>query len=374
MPTRAIRQTVLWVAGIVAAVVILDALQAALWPFVAGMAIGYLLDPLADRLEAIGCPRGFAAGLIVLVFLFALITVLVVLVPVLLSQAVALISRLPAYLEQFREFAWPIVADLEGRLSPEMADRLGETLRSAAGDAFAWVGSIARSLLGSGLALVNLLSILVIMPLVAFYLVRDWDRIVAQIDSLIPLPWRDEVRTQAAEIDRRLSGFIRGQALVCLFLATWFSTGLSLVGLDFGLVVGIGAGVIAFIPYVSTVVGVTTALGLAFAQFDSWLPIAGVAAVFATGQVLQDSVLVPKLIGDRVGLHPAWVLFALMAGGTAFGFTGVLLAVPVAAALGVLIRFAIERYRNSHLFHGGFAAADDAAVTGGSAGGDEANQ
>jgi len=195
------------------------------------------------------------------------------------------------------------------------------------------------------------------MPLVAFYLVRDWDRIVARIDSLVPRPVAGVVREQAIEIDRRLSGFIRGQALVCLVLATWYSVGLSLAGLDFGLVVGIGAGLISFIPYVATVTGVATALGLAFAQFDSWGPIAAVGAVFATGQLLQDDVLVPKFIGDRVGLHPAWVLFALMAGGTAFGFTGVLMAVPVATAIGVLIRFGVDRYLASPLFLGTGAAA-----------------
>ncbi len=350
MAIPALRETLLWVGGGVLAVLILDALQGALWPFIAGMVIAYFLDPLADRLEAIGCPRGVAAGLIVLVFLSLATAVVVLLVPVLVHQLAELASRIPDYLDQLRAFLKPQLAELQYRLSPEMAERLREALRTGIGDVFGLVGDLAGRLLGSSLALVNLLSILVIMPLVAFYLLRDWDRMVERVDSLLPRRAVETVRTLAREIDERLSGFVRGQALVCLVLATWFSVGLSIVGLDFGLVVGIGAGLIAFIPYVSTIVGVGTALGLALAQFDSWPPILGVALVFGTGQILQDALLVPKLVGSRVGLHPAWVLFALMAGGTAFGFTGVLLAVPAAAAIGVITRYAVDRYRESDLF------------------------
>jgi len=350
MSALVLRNTVFWLAGLVVAVLVIDALEAALWPFLAGMVIAYLLDPIADRLEAIGCPRSLAAALIVLVFVVALIAVVVVVVPALIAQAVDLAARLPGYLEQLRAFIQPQIAELQAQLSPEMADRLRDTLRTAVGDVFGWIAGVLRGLLGSGVALVNLLSVLVIMPLVAFYLLRDWDRIVGQVGDLVPRPLLPTVATQMREIDARLSGFVRGQALVCLALAVWYSAGLSLVGLDFGLVVGMTAGLIAFIPYISTILGVATGLGLALAQFDSAGPVIAVAGVFAVGQVAQDFVLVPRLIGDRVGLHPAWVLFALMAGGTAFGFTGVLLAVPGAAVIGVLIRFAVDRYRASDAY------------------------
>lgn len=325
-------------------------LRGALWPFLAGMVIAYMLDPLADRLEAIGVHRGIAAALIVGTFLLALVGVLVVLVPVLIAQVADLATRLPGYFEALRAFAQPIVEDLEAKISGDLAQRLRDTVAGMTGEAISWLGEVLKGVVGSGLALVNLISIVVIMPVVAFYLVRDWDRITAKVMELVPRHRTETVRQVFGEIDERLSGFIRGQSMVCATLGAFYAIGLVLVGLDFGLVVGLGAGLISFIPYVGTVVGLGSGLGLAFAQFSDWLPIAGVAAVFAVGQALQDFVLVPKMVGDRVGLHPAWVLFALMAGGTLLGFTGILLSVPAAAAIGVLVRFGIERYKASAIY------------------------
>lgn len=226
-----------------------------------------------------------------------------------------------------------------------------------------------------GLAVFNALSLVVIMPVVAFYLLRDWDRIVAHVDSLLPRDAADTVREQVREIDDRLSGFVRGQASVCLVLGTWYAVGLTIVGLDFGVLVGVGAGLISFVPYLGTALGLIAGLGLAIAQFDSWLPIGLVAAVFATGQILEGYVLTPRLVGERVGLHPVWVLFALMAGGALLGFTGVLLAVPAAAVIGVLVRFAIGRYLQSPLYRSrkdreADGGAEDAAQPEATAGGE----
>lgn len=351
------RRLLLWLLVLTGAAVLLYMLRGALWPFLAGMAVAYLLDPVADRLEAVGCPRTAAAGVIVVAFLLVIVAVLVVLGPLLAGQIAGLISRLPQYFDQLRDFAQPLIADVEARLTETQLEQLQEAASRYSGQLVVWVAGALRGIVTGGVALVQALSVLVIMPLVAFYLLRDWDRIVARVDALLPRSIVDDTRQQMHEIDLRLSGFVRGQGLMCLILGVWYATGLTLVGLDFGLLVGLGAGFISFIPYVGTAVGLGTGIGLAFAQFSHWLPIVGVGLVFATGQMLQDFVLTPKLIGDRVGLHPAWVLFALMAGGTLLGFTGVLLAVPAAAVIGVIVRYGVERYLTSSVYREGAALA-----------------
>jgi predicted PurR-regulated permease PerM len=347
------RRFVLWIVVILGVGVLVYLLRTALFPFVAGMVVGYLLDPLADRLEARKCPRGLAAALIVGAFLAVLVAVIVILVPVLSAQITDLVGRLPGYLERLRAFADPLIAQLRASLTASQLQQLQEFGGTFAGDIAGWVGKVVKGMVGGGAALLQVLSLAVIMPVVAFYLLRDWDRIVAHLDGLLPRGGADTIREQVREIDHRLSGFLRGQSLVCLILGTVYAVGLTLVGLDFGLLVGMGAGLISFIPYFGTAVGLVTGLGLALAQFSEWLPIALVVAVFAFGQVLEGYFLTPKLVGERIGLHPVWVLFALMAGGGLFGFTGILLAVPAAAAIGVVVRYLIERYRNSPLYRGG---------------------
>jgi predicted PurR-regulated permease PerM len=331
-------------------------LRDALWPFLAGMAVAYLLDPLADRLEARRVPRGAAAALIVLAFFIAFLSALLFLVPLLVAQAVDLLTRIPDFVEQLRAAVRPLVADVLARLSTSQLERIDTLVSQQAGKAVSWIGDLASVVVGGGVAVVNIVSLLVIMPVVAFYLIRDWDHIVATVGSLLPRDWIEPAHELIGEVNKRLSGFIRGQASVCLILGIWNAVGLSLVGLSFGLVVGLTAGFVSFIPYLGTVIGLGLGLGLAFAQFDSWQPIAMVGGVFAVSQILEGWVLTPNLVGDRVGLHPAWLLFALMAGGTLLGFTGVLLAVPVAAVIGVFVRFAVTRYRGSTLYRGAAVA------------------
>ena len=204
----------------------------------------------------------------------------------------------------------------------------------------------------SSVALANLLSLLFITPVVAFYLLRDWDRLKNQTNSLLPQRHAETIRQQLALVDRTLAGFVRGQATVCLVLAAYYGIGLTVIGVDFGLVVGIGIGLISFIPYLGSITGFVVSVGIALAQFDSWLPVGLVVGLFAFGQFLEGYVLTPRLVGDRVGLHPVWVIFALLAGGSLFGFVGLLLAVPAAAVIGVLTRFAVLRYRKSRYYQG----------------------
>jgi predicted PurR-regulated permease PerM len=215
-----------------------------------------------------------------------------------------------------------------------------------------WIGAALIRIVGSGVAFANLLSLLFITPVVAFYLLRDWDHFVRRIDDLLPLEHRKTILAQFREVDRNLAGFARGQASVCLVLAIYYALGLTLVGLEFGLVVGLGIGLISFIPYVGSITGLIVSLGIALAQFPTWGPVGLVLGVFVVGQILEGYVLTPRLVGNRVGLHPVWVIFALLAGGTLFGFVGLLLAVPVAAVIGVLTRFAVQQYLASRYFRG----------------------
>jgi predicted PurR-regulated permease PerM len=246
-----------------------------------------------------------------------------------------------------------------------MVERIRESLGASSGKIAGWITQILSGLVTGGVAIANLLSLIFITPVVSFYLLRDWDRLVAQVDSCLPRGSVGVVREQAGLIDRTLAGWVRGQFTVCLVLGTYYAAGLTLAGLDFGLVIGLLAGLLSFIPFVGAAVGLVGSVGLALVQFDDWLRIAIVAGVFFVGQAVEGNFLTPRLVGDRVGLHPVWVIFALLAGGALFGFVGVLLAVPVAATLGVLVRFLLQRYLESDMYGSdekqADAANDDAA-------------
>jgi len=327
-------------------------LRGVLMPFFAGMVIAYMLDPVADRFEAAGAPRWLATTLVLLSFLLVIVAVLVVLVPVISSQVGGLLAALPDYAETLNEALLPLFERFGGFLGVETVDDLRGALSRYAGDAVAWLAQILGGIWRGGLAIIDILSLLVITPVVAFYLLRDWDRMVATIDSYLPRTYAGTIRMLANDVNRTLASFMRGQALVCLILGTCYAIGLSIVGLNFGILVGLGAGLISFIPYVGSIVGFVTSMGIALIQFDSWVMWAAVGGIFVGGQAIEGNFLTPKLVGGSVGLHPVWVLFALLAGGSLFGFTGVLIAVPVAAVVGVLVRFFLHQYRESPYYLG----------------------
>ena len=321
-----------------------------LLPFIAGMAVAYFLDPAADRLEKWGCSRAVATGIITGAFVVVVVAVLLLILPVLHSQIIQFAERVPTYAEMLRESIVPLLDTLRARVSPEVVERLRDVASDSVGGAIGWISRVLGSIWGGGMALFHLLSLIVITPVVAFYLLRDWDRMIAKIDSWLPEAHAQVIREQAALVDRTLAGFARGQALVCLILGAYYGIALTLIGLDFGLIIGLGAGLISFIPFVGSIIGFAVSLGLAFLQFSEWLPVALVAAVFIVGQIAEGYFLTPKLVGDRVGLHPVWIIFALLAGGVLLGFVGVLLAIPVAAVVGVLARFGLDRYLASRLY------------------------
>lgn len=348
------RRMVFWLAAAALLIAALFVLDEILLPFVVGFAIAYLLDPVADLLERWHLPRWAAAALITLSAIVSVVALVLLLVPLLQAQLVDFAARVPQYLELVRERAVSLLEMLQARLSADEIAELRKRVGDFAGqDAVAWLGGVVSGIWGGGVALLNLLSMAVITPIVTFYLLRDWDAIVGRIDGWLPRRSADTIRTQVRDIDRTLAGFARGQLLVCTILGVFYAAGLSIIGLEFGLVIGLATGLISFVPYFGMLIGFALGIGVALAQFGLALPVALVAAVFLIGQFVEGNFITPRLVGNRVGLHPAWMIFALLAGGALFGFTGVLLAIPVAATAGVLIRFGLECYLASDTYGGG---------------------
>ena len=349
------RQVIFWLAAVVVFALMLYVLGPILLPFVMGLAIAYFLDPVADWLEAKGVRRLGATITILGVFAIIFTIVLIVLLPVLGKQIGGFAENLPGNIAKLialadqagpdwlKEFLARTKADIEGSLT--------DVAKSLAG----WIGTLLGSVWSGGLALVNIISLLVVTPVVAFYMLNDWDRMIAAIDSWLPRDHVETIRGLASEIDTALAGFVRGQGTVCLILAVFYAGSLSIAGLNFGLLIGLVSGLISFIPYVGSITGLFLSMGVALVQFlpsNDWPMIAIVFAIFVVGQFLEGNFLSPKLVGDRVGVHPVWLMFALFAFGLLLGFVGLLLAVPLAAAIGVLSRFAIKTYRNSALYLG----------------------
>lgn len=344
-------RVLLWVTGIVVSVLVLFFLRTILLPFVVGFAVAYLLDPAADRLEAAGLSRTLATTTITVGFFALVVSLILILFPLLETQTTGFLTRVPEYAERIRGAALPFV---EGRIPGFDAEDL-EGMRSVAAgfaaQSVAWLADALTSIWRGGVALFNFLSLTFVTPVVAFYLIRDWDRIVAKVDALLPRRNAEEIREQMRLVDEALSGFIRGQGSVALILGVIFAVGWSLAGLEFGLLIGLGAGLLAFIPYVGAIIGFGTAFIVALVQFGfDPLSLGLIVLVFVVGQTLDGLYLTPNLVGGRIGLHPVWVMFALMAGGALFGFVGIFLAVPAAAVIAVLVRFSIERYRRSAYF------------------------
>lgn len=347
------RQMGFWIAVLVILVFILWTLQTILLPFIAGFVLAYFLDPVADRLERLGLPRIAATAIILLVAILLVILVAVTVVPVVFDQSAKLAAETPtlirALVEKFNAWAPQQLKDMLANSGTDIQGQLG----NYAGKAALWFAGFLSSVWSGGRALVNILSLVVITPIVAFYLLADWDHLVARIDGWLPRDHVEEIRGIARDVDRAMAGFIRGQGTVCLILGTFYAAGLSLVGLKSGLAIGFAAGLLSFIPYVGALLGGVTAVGVGLVQFwPNEVQVLAVIVVFAVGQFLEGNFLSPRLVGGSVGLHPVWMIFALLAFSYVFGFLGLLLAVPLAAATGVLVRYGLKRYLNSRLYKG----------------------
>lgn len=346
------QQRLLLLAGLLAAgLLLLNLFSSILLPFVLASAVAYFLDPLTTRLTRFGLPRGLAATIMVLALVVFGLLVLLLLYPLVLAQIVILIGRIPTYVAALNELIREALSSLQERFGPEFVDdRLRELASTQVSTMLSFIGTALARLIGGGVAIFNVLTLAIVTPIVAFYLLRDWPRIVARVDSWLPRRYAAVLRAQAREIDRILSAWLRGQLLCSLLLAIYYSLALSAVGLELGLIVGLTAGVLSFIPYVGTITGALISLGMAMVQFQTWDGVVVVMAVFFLGNLVEGYIIYPRLLGDRVELHAVWVLFALFAGGAVMGFAGVLMAVPAAAVIGVVARFWLRKYLQSPLY------------------------
>lgn len=346
------RQRLLLAAGV--ACVLLGSLwlfSAILTPFVLAAVIAYFLDPPATRMAWIGVPRGVASLILVLALALAALLCVLLLYPLLLAQVTILLQRLPTYVLGIGQAVRDAFAAVAERLGPEIVDqRLQELAVGQVGAIVSFLGTALARLVGGGVALFNVFTLVTVTPVVAFYLLRDWPRMVMRVDAWLPRRSAATLRQIARETDRLLSAWLRGQLLCCGLLAVYYATALSAVGLELGVTVGLMSGILTFIPYVGSTTGLIASVLLALAQFGTWSGVLTVLAVYVAGQIVEGYIIYPRLLGERVELHAVWVIFALFAGGVAFGFLGVLLAVPMAAVLGVVSRFWLRRYLESPLY------------------------
>ena len=361
------RQVLFWAAALAALLYALHALGSTVTPFAAGIALGYLLDPVVRKLETFGLSRLGASLVILVVFALTVAIILVLVAPVLGNQFVTFSQLLPGYVMRLQALAVDEGNALIARYGGGWLDAFGlggqlssAQIQKSVGDFVAegaqWLIKALKSLVSGGAAVFSFLSLLIITPVVAFYILVDWNNMICKLDSWLPLDHRDSLRSIAREINHALAGFIRGQSIVCLFLGLWYGLGLTLIGLDFGFLIGVLAGFLSFVPYIGGLTALVLSLGLALVQGWPSLKLFFMAlGVVVCGQFLEGNVLSPKLVGESVGLHPVWLMFALLAFGQLFGFVGLIVAVPTAAAIGVVVRHLIALYLRSPLYRGGSA-------------------
>jgi predicted PurR-regulated permease PerM len=337
-----------WLVLLVILLALLWLLRPVLLPFVAGLVLAYFLAPVVNTLERRGVSRWLGALLVMFGFLLIVGLIVTLIMPMISNEIGALLNSVPSYVEKFRSTYLPWFEKWLARFRPEDVERLRGAAGQSAGEAASWVGNVLRHIVTSGFAVIDTVALAIITPVTAFFTLRDWPRLTEIIDSMFPRKRYEMILGVLADIDRALSGFIRGQALVCIALGTIYSVGLSIAGLKYGVAIGVTAGILSFIPYVGSLFGWVSSIILALVQFEGdWMSVGGVALVFLIGHFLEAYILTPKLVGHRVGLHPLWILFALITGVKLMGFVGVLIAVPTAAVLGVLVRFGVRLYKQS---------------------------
>lgn len=347
------RQVLFWIVATLGLLAGIAVLKDVLLPFVTGMVIAYFLNPVADRMEQAGIGRMAAAALLVLAGGVLVVSALVFLLPFVVNQVRVLTETMPDDLARLKQ-------GFESWMAVRLGDRFAlfkQGLEQALNDlSQSWsssVGVVAKTLWKQGLAVVNFLSLLLVTPVVVFYMLVDWHPMVAKIDGWLPRDHATTIRRLAGEINDAVSAFIRGQGTICMILGLFYALTLTFAGIRYGALIGLGTGLLAFVPYVGWGLGLIAALAVALIQSSQdLLPVAKVVGIFAAGMAIDTAVLSPKIVGEKIGLHPVWLMFALFAFSYLFGFVGVLVAVPVAAAIGVLVRFAVEVYLGSSVYRG----------------------
>lgn len=339
-----------WLLAILGFIGVLWMLSGMITPFILALAIAYFLNPVVSRMCAFGAPRWLGAFIVLLVFIAIITTATILLAPIVQAQIVEFISSLPSYIDTLQKELWPRIKDILEHIPTVDTTKLQDTFSQYTNDVVHFLGKVLGQVVSGSMALLDILALIILTPVVAFYLMRDWPKMLNHVDGYLPVRHAPAIRTELKNIDTMIAGFIRGQAMVSLALATYYSIALSLAGLKYGMIIGLISGLLNFIPIVGTLVGVITSLIMAFIQFDNAGSIGIIALVFIGAQILDGYFLTPKLVGDRVGLHPVWIIFSVLAGGKLLGMLGVMMAVPVAGTIAILIRLGLRQYRRSRYF------------------------
>jgi predicted PurR-regulated permease PerM len=343
-----IYQLLFWTAVIAVFVWFLQSIKPILLPFVVGTMVAYLFDPLVDRLERLKFSRLCATATVTVTLFVSLTAIIMWLGPILYHQLAGVLASIPDLLREARavlEHQGAPILELLGQVNggEVKQEQLASQTLAAASD-------LLKGLMVSGAAALNLASLLFITPIVCFYLLRDWDKMMTAIDRLLPRAYAVTIREQSRIIDTTLSGYLRGQVMVMVMLSIYYAVALSVIGIKFSLILALIAGLFIIIPYVGTLASTLLAVGIAYMQFGMEWPTIATLIIYLVGQILESQILTPQVIGERVGLHPLWMVFGMLAGAVLLGFAGVLLAVPITAVVGVLVRFVIGRYLESPFY------------------------
>lgn len=325
-------------------------LRSVLLPFVLGIVLGYLFDPLATKLQKLKISRTFATVLVFLIVILIAVPLFMMLISAIDTQLSVFIAAAPKYMASFAEKTEPFFKRMQDYFPSLAGDNLKEMFSQNISHAFQISGKLLQSLFKNGMAVFNIISLLLITPIVTFYMLRDWDTFIKKVDNLLPRQSKKTIRELFSQIDKALSGFIRGQVSVCVILGTYYALSLKLIGLEFGVLIGFIAGLISFIPYVGSITGFVLSVILALSQFSGFTKVIEVIVIFIVGQFVEGNFLTPKLVGDKIGLHPVWVMFSLLAGGVLLGFLGLMIAVPLAAVISILLKAFLEKYKKSPLY------------------------
>lgn len=344
-------KNILWSLGLVALITLFFwVFKPILTPFAVGIVIAYLLNPLVEKLEAIKVNRKLGSAFLLLIFFMFFGLILALSVPSLVREVSELATQFPNWLSSLKEKASPLLQELEPYTGEITTETLKDTMNNLSGRIAAVALAIVSQIASGGMAIIGMLALIAFIPIVAYEMMVNWPKIVERTQDLIPVKYRPTVMNLTFDIDQKISGFIRGQLSVCFILAVFYVIALSLVGLNYAFIIGILTGLMSFIPMVGALIGLLACTVVAWFQFQDVVMLGLVVGIFFIGQILEGSFLVPKIIGDKIDLHPVWVMFALSACGLLFGFLGLLLALPLAAIAGVLVRFATQRYKQSSYF------------------------
>lgn len=350
-------QTVFWMVMIVATIGFVWLFQGILAPFILGLAIAYLLNPVVTKISGKGMPRWLAVLLILFLFLGVVVFLVAILVPILVRETGQLLEMLPAWINAAHDYLirWAIHFGIDVAPNPQgppAAQQIVDNLQGRATQILEAGKGVVSGIVAGGMAVASFVAFVFLMPIVAFYMMVDWPKMTHKVDTLLPRHNAGAIRDLLSDIDDTLAGFIRGQLSVCVILGLYYGIALSIVDLRFGFAIGMIAGVLSIMPYVGSGIGIITSLAVAWFTTKDLTMVGIVAGIFGLGQFVEGNFLTPKMVGNNVGLHPLWVIFALMAGGSLAGFVGMLVAVPVAAVIGVMVRFALDQYRHSKYYTG----------------------